>query len=145
MASSEAYTIDPSLPPLYIGLYVDNFVYFSSSPEVECLFCHHFINEHNMLVDFIGKPTQFLGLKLDTNQTPENVTIHLSQEACIDVLLENFELTLSNPVTTPFRSGYLVDSVPTKLDLPPDKQQQAIAFIVLSGWFLQLAYFCHIP
>ncbi len=29
----------PSLSPLSIGLYVDDFVYFSEDPEVEALFC----------------------------------------------------------------------------------------------------------
>ncbi len=45
-------TATPSLTPLSLGLYVDDFAYFSEGPEVEALFCH--LLSERCKVDFMG-------------------------------------------------------------------------------------------
>eukprot|EP00957_Ditylum_brightwellii_P158081 12033034-Ditylum_brightwellii.AAC.1 len=54
---------------IYIGLYVNNFIYFSPSPKVEQEFEQRLKNEKKMLVDFLGTPTHFLGMRFETLQT----------------------------------------------------------------------------
>eukprot|EP00957_Ditylum_brightwellii_P154334 11744661-Ditylum_brightwellii.AAC.1 len=42
----------PNQPPIYIGLYVDDFIYFSQSDEVDTVFEHHLKHDMQMLVEF---------------------------------------------------------------------------------------------
>jgi hypothetical protein len=58
---------DPSDPssanstsPLTLGLYVDDFLYFSEDPSVEALFCH--LLAEQCKVDFMGVVERFLGI-----------------------------------------------------------------------------------
>ncbi len=45
-------TSAPSSPPLSLGLYIDDFVYFSKNPAIEALFCH-LLSAH-CKVNFMG-------------------------------------------------------------------------------------------
>ena len=98
-------------PPLTLGLYVDDFVYFSVDDEVEKAFEEKFAKLTK--VDYMGTVTHFLGIRFQWRQTPSHTQVHLSQEAFIDALLQQYGLhnisTKSNP--TPYRSGYPVDSI----------------------------------
>ena len=49
----------PGKPPLYLGLYGDNFAYFSTDPQVEIEFEKQFGKLTK--VDFMGTVTHFLG------------------------------------------------------------------------------------
>ena len=53
-------TLIPGHPPIYLGLYMDDFVYFSQSRESEQLFEQRFQEEVN--VDFNGQIGYFLGI-----------------------------------------------------------------------------------
>ena len=114
--------IIPNQPPLYLGLYVDDFVYFSESDQVE----QHFqkLLEAQTNVDFMGPVTHFLGHKFQWQQysiesTP-HLRLHLSQTAYADHLVDIANLSQSSkPVLTPYRSGYPVDAI---LPNPQDPQ-----------------------
>ena len=54
-------TIIPGKPPLYLGLYFDSFVYFSSSTKVKEEF--EFFFGSLTTVDFMGTVSFFLGIK----------------------------------------------------------------------------------
>jgi hypothetical protein len=115
----------PGQPPLYLGLYVDNFVYFSESDEVKRYFKDAFGNKTT--VDFMGETTHFLGIKIQQLQTPTTLTIHLSQPAFTEQLIAGSELNPDcNPTLTPYRSSLPVDAVPT-VNLPPKEKQQLIS------------------
>jgi hypothetical protein len=53
----------PHLPKIYIGLYVDNFKYFSTSDETERLFEKQL--QTKCTVDFMGEVSWFLGCKYE--------------------------------------------------------------------------------
>jgi hypothetical protein len=115
----------PGKPPLYLGLYVDDFVYFSESSEVEKHFEKQF--SEKTTVDFMGEATHFLGIKIQQQQTESTLTIHLSQPAFTEQLLTGPHLNPNcNPVPTPYRSGLPVDAVPT-VHLPHQDKQLLIA------------------
>ena len=106
----------PDSPELFLGLYVDDFVYFSTCPKVEEEFARRLkqLNE----VDFMGKVSHFLGLKFQwTEYNDDNgqqqLKVHLSQKAFAENLVQLADLTTatSHP-TTPYRSGFPVDAVP---------------------------------
>ena len=44
----------PGHQPIYVGLYVDDFIYFSASELVETEFDRHIKEYQKMLVDFEG-------------------------------------------------------------------------------------------
>ena len=106
-------TLIQGLPPLYLGLYVDDFYYFSKSPEVETLFESKFGSE--ISITFNGPVSYFLGITFTHTKSPSGkVKIHLSQEAFIDHLLEMTNLQSPTVVTarTPYRNGFPVDAIP---------------------------------
>jgi hypothetical protein len=99
-------------PPIYLGLYVDDFIYFSSSQKVEQQFEKDFGNKIDM--EFNGPVTYFLGIKFTTKKDANgNVTIQLSQEAFVDSLVQSAGLD-GNGVTEPrtlYQIGYPVDKI----------------------------------
>eukprot|EP00957_Ditylum_brightwellii_P190400 14493742-Ditylum_brightwellii.AAC.1 len=91
-------TILSDQPPIYIGLYVDDFIYFSQSPKVESVFKHRLKNDMKMLVEFTSEPTHFLGMKFEMTTFKDGVSVFLFQEAAIDALIK--ELQLQDAVTS---------------------------------------------
>ena len=111
-------------PPIYLGLYVDDFIYFSESKEVEEKFEKDFGNLID--IDFNGKIGYFLGINFKSkSENDGHVSILMSQEAFIDNLSNM--CGLDGPVNaplSPYRSGYPVDSIP-KSKLDPEDQKEA--------------------
>ena len=100
-------------PPIYLGLYVDDFIYFSQSPTVEKKFEEKFGSK--ITTDFNGQIGYFLGINFNCIRHDNNdVSLHLSQEAFIDNLsqLANLDGTDVGIALTPYRSGYPVDAIP---------------------------------
>jgi hypothetical protein len=106
-------------PPLYLGLYVDDFIYFSESKDVEKLFEKDF--GEAITTDFNGQIGYFLGINFSCTQHNDgNVTIHLGQEAFVKNLCQIADLDDPhvNPVQSPYRSGCPVDTIPTSNNPP---------------------------
>ena len=69
----------PNKSPLYLGIYVDDIIYFSADDSVEKEFETRLQSKVN--TDFMGKVSHYLGIRFQWKQTPEQVSVHLSQEA----------------------------------------------------------------
>ena len=111
-------------PPIYLGLYVDDFIYFSESTAVEKLFEHRFGSR--IKTDFNGRIGYFLGINHRIQEHPDgHLTIHLHQEAFIDSLLAQHHLDKPhiNTKTTPYKSGLPVDKI-ANVTYPPSQQAQ---------------------
>jgi hypothetical protein len=65
-----------SLVPLSLGLYVDNFVYFSEDPAIETLF-ERLLTEW-VKVDFIGLMEWFWGIHFSWRITKSEVVVHMN-------------------------------------------------------------------
>jgi len=103
-----------------LGLYVDDFVYFSESDEVEKEFERKF--GELTTVDFMGTVSYFL--RFQYRQTQDNLKVHVSQQAFSESLLQQagrHESATSNP--TLYRSGYPVNKV-KHIDLPPKERKK---------------------
>ena len=75
----------PDQPPLYLGLYVDDFVYFSESSKVEKKFEHDF--SQTMDMELNGLVSHFLGIKhTTTHHDNGHIMVKMSQEAFVDTL-----------------------------------------------------------
>ena len=105
----------PGKPKLYLGLYVDDFVYFSTDSTVE----EHFKQQLSSItsVHFLGQVSHFLGIKFLWNRSQTgHLSVHMSQEAFSDHLVDLVGLTHASVSTnvTPYQSGCTIDSLPTQ-------------------------------
>ena len=104
--------IIPGKPTLYLGLYVDDFVFFSTDKQVEIEFEKRLKEKTN--VDFMGNVSHFLGLRFQWRKDKNShLKVHLSQEAFADTLVEQAGLShfATTTTKTPYRSGYPVDMI----------------------------------
>jgi hypothetical protein len=76
----------PLTVPLLLGLYVDDFVYFSEDPAVECLFER--LLQECVKVDFMGLVEWFLGIYFSWHFTSSRVDVHLNQTGFAANLVE---------------------------------------------------------
>jgi hypothetical protein len=111
----------PDFPtiPIYVGCYVDDFVYYSTSDDVEKWFETGLAER--VKVDFMGTVSWFLGIFFDWKVTSSYVSVHLSQEGFVSELLERHGLTDCNPSPSPYRSGFVIDRIPED-DEPPSAE-----------------------
>ena len=117
-------TILDGEPPIYLGLFVDDFIYFSASDSVEKSFEEQFAKHFE--TDFQGEVKHFLGINFTNVRHDDNdhLTVHMNQKNdAIDLIIR---AQLDDPATaskpTPYRSGHPVDSVPD-IDLPIHERQ----------------------
>jgi hypothetical protein len=84
----------PSIP-IYVGCYVDNFIYYSTSDDTEKWFETNLAER--VKVEFMGMVAWFLGIFFEWTVTPSHVSVHLSQEGFVSALLDRHGLTDCNP------------------------------------------------
>ncbi|MFN9979507.1 MAG: reverse transcriptase domain-containing protein, partial [bacterium] len=85
-------TIIPGESPVYVGIYVDDIVYFSPSTSVEKKFKSLLSTIGN--VDFMGQVTHFLGIEFAWNtDTTGNLHVSLTQQSFVETLLDNLGIT----------------------------------------------------
>jgi hypothetical protein len=94
-----------------MGLYVDDFIYFSNNTAVEEKFER--ILSRLINVDFMGTVEWFLGTHFSWRQTSEETAVHMNQSGFSRNLVERYDLQDRNvtPVCTPYRSGIPIDSI----------------------------------
>jgi hypothetical protein len=102
----------PDKPPIYVGIYVDDFIYFSADEEVEKAFETMLPSRTTLQIH------HFLGIKFSNSKSPDgHVSMHLSQESDIQQLLQDNNLHTATTITkpTPYCSGHPVDTIPNVL------------------------------
>ena len=113
-------TIIDGQPPIYLGVYVDDFTYFSTSDDVEKAF-EHAISQH-LRVDFMGDVAWFLGCSSVWQRTEDNkLTVSITQTAKIESMLDEFDMADCNATHSPYRSGMVIDRIPKDNLSPEDK------------------------
>jgi hypothetical protein len=85
-----------------MGLYVDDFIYFSENPAVESLFCH--LLAKRCKVDFMGIVEWLLGIHFSWRFTSSLVAVHLNQSGFASNLVESFFHNSQDP--TPMATPY---------------------------------------
>jgi hypothetical protein len=151
--------IAPHLPPLYLGLYVDYFKYFSASNEAEKLF--EKLLGAKCKVEFMGEVSWFLGCKYEWEELPDGrLTASITQTAKTEDLIETHGMVDCNPVASLYRSGHTIDNivkdeVPVERKVPLVKKYQSLVGGLLwlqcqsrpdiSAVTHLLAQHCHVP
>jgi hypothetical protein len=106
-------TLIPGEPPVYVGIYVDDIIYFSPSSTVEKKFesLLSTIGE----VDFMGQVSHFLGIEFNWHQLSDgNVSVNLTQQSFIENLLDTVGVfsDKQSTYTSPYQSEISIDSIP---------------------------------
>jgi len=112
-------------PPIYIAIYVDNIIYFSTSDSVEKKFEELLGNL--VSVDFMGQVSHFLGIEFAWQHHPDgNISVSLTQQSFAENLIESlgFDTLNASSFATPYRSGLPIDSIPT--EVLPASQHDAL-------------------
>jgi hypothetical protein len=109
-------TTSQSSCPLSLGLYVDDFVYFSKDPAIEALFYHLLAEQFK--VDFMGIVEWFLGVHFSWRITLSSVAVHLNQSGFVSNLVESFSHRSRNPtpMATAYRFGVPINSIAPSTD-----------------------------
>ena len=126
---------------IHVGLYVDDFVFFSTSPEEEELFRKELAA--NIKVDFMGDVDYFLGSAFTWKRLPDgHISVHLCQSAFTEFTSQRFGVDKMNPVPnmTPYRSGYPIDAIPPSDPHDPDLKRRTKIYQQIIGsinWLAQ--------
>ncbi len=104
---------------------MDDFIYFSDDPNVECLF--EGLLSSLVTVDFMGSVEWFLGTHFQWHKTKDEVSVHLSQTGFAAHLVEdnNAHLRSITPDATPYRFGLPINAIPES-----DEDKSCPTFIV---------------
>ena len=114
----------PGEPPIFLGCYVDDFIFYSRSDRVEEWFEEMLTSK--LRVDFMGAVSWFLGSSYEWHFLPNGkLTCHISQQAYTESLVEKFDMVDSNPARSPYRSGLPIDRIPRD-DVHPDNKKALV-------------------
>jgi len=106
-------------PPIFIGIYVDDIIYFSTSDAVEKRFEE--LLSAQVSVDFMGQVSHFLEIEFAWQHHPDgHISVSLTQQSFAETLIESlgFETLNGSIFATPDQSGIAIDSIlPEELSL----------------------------
>jgi hypothetical protein len=131
----------PGLPPIYVGIYVDDIIYFSLNDTVENQFEALLSTIGN--VDFMGQVSHFLGIEFTLKHLPGgHLSVSLTQQPFTDTLLQSLGISIDSlsTYTTPYKSHSHIDSIPTLAMPASDRDQLQLKFQSLVGNLNWLAH-----
>jgi len=103
----------PGEPPVFVGIYVDDIIYFSCSDAVERKFEAQLSTIGS--VDFMGQVSLFLGTEFTWVKHPDgHLSVSLTQQKFTEQLMESLAIERHSISTylTPYQSGKSIDSLP---------------------------------
>eukprot|EP00804_Cyclotella_cryptica_P008738 CCRYP_018465-RC/>CCRYP_018465-RC protein AED:0.27 eAED:0.26 QI:0/-1/0/1/-1/0/1/0/969 len=134
-------TLSTSLPaPVHVGIYVDDFVFYSTDPKQENLFMNEL--KQRVVVDFMGPVDWFLGTAFTWKRHNDgNLSVFLSQSAFTDYTAHRFAVDRIKPAPnmTPYRSGIPIDSIPNPPKGDPDQKRRTKIYQSIVGCINWLA------
>jgi hypothetical protein len=104
-------------PPIYLGVYVDDFTYFSASEEVEKAFEYKFDQE--LHVEFMGDVAWFLGSYHTWQRTADSkLTVSITQTSKVESLLEKHSMMTATVFSPPIVLALLWIASPMTVSTP---------------------------
>jgi len=127
--------------PIYVGIYVDDIIYFSPDEEVEKEFEKGLSSIGE--VDFMGKVSHFLGIEfIWTHHDNGHLSVTLTQQSFTENLVDVLGLTTESisTFTSPYRSGLPIDSIPSVDMSVTDRDKLRLQYQSLVGSLNWLAH-----
>jgi hypothetical protein len=103
----------PGEPPIFVGMYIDDIIYFSCSDSVEKKF-EELLSGIGTL-DFMGQVGLFLGTEFCWHEHPDgHLTMVLTQQSFTETLLDSLQIERVHQSTfiTPYQYDCCIDSIP---------------------------------
>jgi hypothetical protein len=125
---------------LHVGIYVDDFVFFSEDPAIEQAFQQQL--KTKVKVDFMGNVGYFLGTAFTWKHLPDgHLSVHLSQSAFTEFTAHRFAVDRYNltPHMTPYCSGFPIDAIPPTDPKDPDLKRRTKVYQSIVGCINSLA------
>jgi hypothetical protein len=119
---------------IHVGIYVDDFVFFSNDPAAEKRFQEEL--KKKVVVDFMGDVDYFLGTAFTWKCHPNNhLSVHLCQSAFTEFTAHRFGIDKYNrtPNMTPYRSGLPIDSIAPLHPKDPDLKRRTKVYQAIIG------------
>jgi hypothetical protein len=127
--------------PIYVGIYVDDIIYFSPSDAVEQKFETLLATIGN--VDVMGRVSHFLGIKFSWQELQNgHLSVTLTQQSFMESLLTNLEIPVqpSSSFISPYCSGISIDSIPVQDMTSPERDKLGLRYQSLVGSLNWLAH-----
>jgi len=127
-------TLIEGAAPIFIGIYVDDIIYFSPDSAVEQCF-ETFLSPIGE-VDFMGQVSHFLGIEFTWHHHSDgNVRVNLTQQSFTESLLESLGIPYNqdSTFTTPYHSGISIDSIPSINMSSDDRDRLRLQYQSLVG------------
>jgi hypothetical protein len=125
---------------VHVGIYVDDFVFYSIDPLEEERFKAAL--KQRVVVDFMGDVDWFLGTAFTWKRHRDgNLSVLLSQSAFTEFSAHRFAVNKFNqvPNMTPYRSGLPIDSIPPPPKDDPDQKRRTKVYQSIVGCINWLA------
>ena len=128
-------------PPIYVGIYIDDIIYFSSSDAVE----HRFKSLLSTIgnIDFMGKVSHCLGIEFTWKDLPDgHLCVTLTQQSFIESLLDSINVHFDNisSYSSPYRAGIHIDSIPHQAMTSSSRDRLCLQYQSLVGSLNWLAH-----
>jgi hypothetical protein len=137
-------TLIEGAAPIYVGIYVDDIIYFSPNSEVESKF-EQLLSTIGK-VEFMGQVSHFLGIEFTWCYHPDgNLSVNLNQQSFTENLLDSLQLssTTTSTFTTPYQSGISIDTIPTSSLSPSEQDHLRLQYKSLVGSLNWLSHTTH--
>ncbi|CAI7879868.1 unnamed protein product [Closterium sp. NIES-54] len=124
---------DPSLPPFYILVYVDDLVFATADTEA-LVHVKLELQKRHTCTD-LGELTSYLGLRITRDRARRTIT--LTQSHMVQQVLQRFGFTWSSAQATPLAIGHSLSALPSDESVEPSGP-----YPELVGCLMVLRYLC---
>jgi len=134
----------PGEPPVYIGIYVDDIIYFSASDITERMFEEKLATIGS--VDFMGQVSWFIGTEFFwVFHDGGHLSVSLTQQSFAETLIDSLGLDFcgQSSFTTPYQTGQSIDSLPAVPMSSSDRNVLRLKYQSLVGSLNWLAHTTH--
>ncbi|CAI7914943.1 unnamed protein product [Closterium sp. NIES-54] len=106
---------DTSLPPFYVLVYVDDFVFATADTEALTLVKSELQKRHNCTD--LGELRSYLGLQITRDKARRTIT--LTQSHMVHQVLQRFSFLFSSPQPSPLSTSHLLSAPPSDESVEP--------------------------
>lgn len=131
-------------PPIFVGIYVDDIIYFSTVDTVEKAFEKQVSTLGT--VDFMGQVSHFLGIEFSWNHHEDgNLSVSLTQQSFPENLIDSVHYSTASvsSFVTLYRLGMPIDSIPLSNLSSDDQDKLRLKYQSLVGSLNWLAHTTH--